>query len=81
MAPAPPTNSAKLGLWSTVLGLLLIAVNPLVVFWLPIQDTARYGVSAALGCTSMAIGFVLLAPATIMLAEKLLGPFTARLLG
>jgi putative ABC transport system permease protein len=81
MAPAQQTNSTKLGLWGTVIGLILIAVNPLVVFWLPIKDTARYGISTALGCTSMAIGFVLLAPATIMLAEKLLGPLIARLLG
>jgi len=80
MAPAQQPNTTKVGLWSTVIGLLLIAVNPLVVFWLPIQDTARYGISAALGCTSMAIGFILLAPATIILTEKLLGPLVARLL-
>ena len=62
---------------ATVAGLTLIAVNPLAVFVLPMADEARYGVYAVLGCTSMAIGFVLLAPLTILATEKLLGPWIA----
>ena len=63
------------------IGLALIAVNPLVVFALPIRDAARYGASAAFGCTSMAVGFILLAPLAVVLTERLLGPALARLLG
>jgi putative ABC transport system permease protein len=65
----------------TILGAALVLVNPLVVFWIPMQDTARYLVSAALGCTSMAVGFVLLTPLAIRVTERFLGPLVARLLG
>ncbi|QEH39146.1 FtsX-like permease family protein [Aquisphaera giovannonii] len=65
----------------TAVGLLLIAVNPLLVFYVPMQDAARYGMSAAIGCTSMAVGFALLAPAAIVLVERLLGPVVAKVLG
>jgi putative ABC transport system permease protein len=81
MAPRPQGGSAKLRWRLTLAGLVLIAVNPLVVFYLPMKDTARYGISAGFGCTSMALGFVLLAPLTVVLTERLLGPLTARLLG
>lgn len=65
---------------STLLGLALIAVNPIVVFSLPVPDARRYAVSAALGCTSMTIGFILLAPGAILLAERVFSPVVARLL-
>lgn len=64
----------------TALGLLLIAVNPILVFYVPMRDAARYGISAAIGCTSMAIGFALLAPAAVVAVERLLGPAVARIL-
>ena len=62
-------------------GLALIAVNPLLVYVMPITDAARYGVYEALGCTSMALGFLLLAPLAIIVTEVALGPWIARLMG
>jgi len=79
MAPqaAPPT---RIPVVATLLGLVLIAMNPVLVFWVPMPDKFRYLASAAVGCTCMGIGFVLLAPATVMLTEKLFAPLVARLL-
>jgi putative ABC transport system permease protein len=81
MAPRQRTHSARFSWVTTVIGLLLISVNPLVVFYIPMADNARYGMAAALGCVAMAIGFILLAPLAIMATEKFLGPPVARLLG
>ncbi|MGC4002376.1 MAG: ABC transporter permease [Pirellulales bacterium] len=81
MNPQTATTVAKFSGPALILGLLLISINPLVVFVIPMADTSRYGVSAALGCTTMAIGFILLAPAAILGAERIFGSFIARLLG
>ncbi len=74
------TRPARLSAVAVAIGLVLIAVNPLLVFVVPIPDAARYGIYAALGCTSMAIGFVLLAPLAILATERILGPLVAVLL-
>jgi putative ABC transport system permease protein len=81
MAVRPRARSAHFSWGVTLIGLLLISVNPLVVFIIPMPDTARYAVSAFLGCPAMGVGFVLLAPLTIAFTERLLGPVIARLLG
>ncbi|WP_422929737.1 ABC transporter permease [Singulisphaera sp. PoT] len=81
MVPRPALASGRLSALLAVAGLLLIAVNPLVVFFIPMPDTARYGISAAVGCTAMAIGFMMLAPSIIAATERLLGPVLARCLG
>ena len=59
----PRARSAHFSWGVTLIGLLLISVNPLVVFCIPMPDTARYAVSAILGCPAMGIGFVLLGAA------------------
>jgi putative ABC transport system permease protein len=81
MAVRPRARSAHFSWGATLIGLLLISVNPLVVFYIPMPDTARYAVSAIVGCPAMALGFVLLAPLTITFTEKVLGPVIARLAG
>ncbi|WP_422929588.1 ABC transporter permease [Singulisphaera sp. PoT] len=81
MVPRPALASRRLSALLAAAGLLLIAVNPLVVFFVPMPDTARYGISAAVGCTAMAIGFVMLAPSVVAATERLLGPILARCLG
>ena len=81
MAVRPSVRLSRFSWGATVAGLLLIAVNPLVVFWIPMPDTARYVVSALVGCPAMGIGSILLAPLAITVTEKLLGPLIARLLG
>jgi putative ABC transport system permease protein len=73
--------SMKLSVVVGIVGLLLIAVNPLLVFVMPIPNAARYGVYEAIGCTSMALGFLLLTPLTIVATEAVFGPWIARLLG
>jgi len=73
--------SIGLSVLAGVIGLGLIAVNPLLVFVLPIADVARYGIYEAVGCTSMALGFLLLAPLAIMTTEVVIGPGIAWLVG
>jgi putative ABC transport system permease protein len=81
MTVRPRARSAHFSWGVTLIGLLLISINPLVVFYFPMPDTARYAVSAFLGCPAMGIGFVFLAPLTIAFTERLLGPVIARLVG
>ena len=63
------------------IGAVLIAVNPLLVYVVPVAETSRYGIYAALGCTSMAVGFLLLAPLAVIATEAAVGPWLARALG
>ena len=63
------------------IGAVLISVNPLLVFVVPFADAARYGIYAALGCTSMAIGFLLLAPLAVIATEAAIEPWLARAVG
>ncbi len=82
-----PRRSARPNLfWTTVfavVGLVLIAVNPILVYVASaaVSTDKLYAVYAAVGCTSMALGFLLLTPATILLVEATIGPLVARLLG
>ena len=49
MVVRPPVRSARLSWGLTAIGLALICLQPLVVFWLPMPDKARYAVSATRG--------------------------------
>jgi len=73
--------SMKLAAIFGAIGLALISVNPLLVYTVPIPDAARYGIYEAIGCTSMAVGFLLLAPLAIIVTEATIGPVVARLAG
>lgn len=64
----------------TISGIVLILINPILIFLVPMQHQSQYALYAAVGYSTMAIGFVLLAPMTITLIEFLLGPVVARLL-
>lgn len=81
-----PHRSLRPGLfWTTTLGiagLLLIAINPLLVYAASetMSSDMLYAVYAAVGCTTMAVGFLLLTPATILIFERAIGPLVARLL-
>ncbi|HLA85857.1 MAG TPA: ABC transporter permease, partial [Thermoguttaceae bacterium] len=82
-----PRRSARPGLaWTValaVVGLALIVVNPILVYAASatMSSDRLYAIYAAVGCTSMAVGFLLLAPATILIVEAAIGPLVARLLG
>jgi putative ABC transport system permease protein len=62
-------------------GLILIAVNPILVYVVPAPDAMRYAIYQAVGCSSMAVGFLLLAPIAIVAAEGLFTPWIGRLVG
>lgn len=66
---------------AALIGAMLVAVNPLLVFAAPIPNALRYGIYELVGCTSMAIGFLLLAPLAIIAIEALVGPWIGRLTG
>lgn len=75
------SRSMRWPLVAVVAGLALIAINPVLVFFVPMADESRYWIYAAVGCTSMVIGFVLLTPLAVLVAERFFGPALARLLG
>jgi len=66
---------------ATSLGIALVAVNPLLLFFVPMSDAVRIMLSAAIGFASLGLGFILLAPAVILITEKLLAPIVCRLFG
>ncbi len=65
---------------ASIVGLILITINPLLVFWVPMADKSRYAASAAIGCVCMGLGFILLTPIVILFTEKVLSRPLARLL-
>lgn len=72
--------------WTTVLGvagLVLVAINPLLVYVASgaMSSDSLYYIYMAVGCTTMAVGFLLLTPAMILIVEGVCGPVIARLLG
>ena len=84
-AMSPRHSSRPNVAWVVVLavaGAALIAINPILVYVASasIAGDALYAAYMAVGCTSMAVGFLLLTPATILLVEAALGPLLARLL-
>ncbi len=73
-------------LWIAVFGLLglaLIAVNPILVYVASasMSTDKLYFVYMAVGCSSMAVGFLLLTPAAILIVESVFGPLVAMVLG
>ncbi len=81
MAPsrtAPPLRGV---IPAALVGLALIAVDPLIVYVLPMEPTTRTWAYIGLGCPALAIGFLLLAPLVVQAAEKVAGPAVATSLG
>jgi putative ABC transport system permease protein len=64
---------------ATLIGIALVTVNPILLFYVPMSDTARVMASTAVGFTSLGLGFILLAPAVILITENLLAPVVCRL--
>ncbi len=82
-AMSPRRSSLPSVAWASMsagVGLALIAMNPILVYAAEIPDAKRYALYEAVGCTSMAIGFLLLAPAAILSVEATIGPLVGRLL-
>ncbi|QDS94758.1 Macrolide export ATP-binding/permease protein MacB [Roseimaritima multifibrata] len=70
----------SLSWWWTIVGLLLIAVNPLLTFVLPPSEERVY-LSMAIGFGSMTVGFILIAPLVVVLVDLGLSPLLTRLFG
>jgi putative ABC transport system permease protein len=68
-------------LLASLVGVLLVAVNPLLVFVTPISSAKQFAIFEAIGCVCMAVGFLLLAPVAIVAAEAVCAPLLGRLLG
>jgi len=79
-APTPTSHRFHLSVISVVLGIILISVNPLLVFVVSMPDKSRYFMHAAVGCTCLALGFLLLAPLAMVLVEKIFGPLISKCL-
>lgn len=77
MVPARYSRMVRRPLLPVIVGLGLIALNPLLVFTIPMAEQTRYTVYAVLGCPAMAIGFLLLVPTAVVVAERVFGPVVA----
>ncbi|WP_459556676.1 FtsX-like permease family protein [Lacunimicrobium album] len=71
-----PAAYLLIGLFS----LLLIAINPLLVFVQGLNESVRFGLILGIGTPATVIGFVLLAPLIVLLVEKVLSPLVAKVL-
>lgn len=84
MSPQQPARPKQF--WAAVLGivgLVLIVVNPILVYAASasMSSDTLYAIYAAVGCSTMAVGFLLLTPATILIVESTIGPVIAWILG
>ncbi len=81
MSPRPESTAAMaLPIPAIILGLALIAVNPLITFVFPPASESQAYLRLGVGFLSMAIGFVLIAPVVVAIVDRVLGPILARLL-
>lgn len=80
MVPPRPRPHGRRAAIAAVVGLALITVNPIAVFVLQVPLESRSWVYWALGYPAMVVGFLLLAPAMVLAAEKCFGYLVARLL-
>jgi putative ABC transport system permease protein len=79
-SPRPPAPAQGIGL-AALAGLVLLTINPLLTYVLPMGDATRIWGYALVGYPGMVLGFVLLAPWMIVSLERTVGPWLARLLG
>ena len=81
MAPRAAMGRQRVPLPIVVLGLVLIPINPLLTFVAPLGEDAHFTVCLLAGCTTMIIGFILIAPGAVAVVDRLISPLLARVLG
>ena len=81
MVPPRPRPRHRTTILATAVGVLLISINPVVTFFLQISADSRTWVYWVIGYPSMVVGFLMLAPVAVLLAEKCFGHVLSRLLG
>jgi len=79
MAPRNPLVTSKTGVPSLLTGLLLIAANPLLTFRVAQHFPQQLLIVLAVGFTAMSAGFVLIAPAVVVVVDRYCGPWLSRL--
>lgn len=80
MAPSEASMSHRWPLIGLVLGLLLISLAPLSVFFGSLGDESRVMFYALVSYPALMIGMALITPAAIIVCERFLAPILARLL-
>jgi putative ABC transport system permease protein len=65
----------------SIVGLVLVAANPVILFSVPMTDSARLTMATVVGFPSMCLGFILLAPAVIAITEGVLAHLVCKLFG
>lgn len=81
MAPRSEAPARRLSPALVALGLLLLAIHPLVTFAVPMPDSVRYAAYVLVGCPAFGLAFILLAPAAVVLVDRFGSPLLARLFG
>ncbi len=74
---AHKTNRGGLLIGSILIGLMLICINPILTYVFPLSERNAYMIYILLGCSTMGLGFVFLAPAAVMMTETLFAPILA----
>lgn len=72
--PAVKIHRFKLSWGISFLGVILVLLNILLVFVVPIPDSARYFIHAGIGYTCMGLGFILLIPLIMFFVDKIFRP-------
>ncbi|PQO26383.1 hypothetical protein C5Y96_20315 [Blastopirellula marina] len=82
-AMAPTQDRPKNSRWyalAAVVSLLLIAVNPLLVYGVSMPEQLRFALIMLMGAPATVLGFALLSPLVILGVERLLSPLIAAIL-
>ncbi|PQO38474.1 ABC transporter permease [Blastopirellula marina] len=81
MAPAEESSGGEsFSRRGLLIGLLLIAVNPVLTFLVPPPFDASIPIFLIIGFASMAVGFILISPAVVAAIDRWGSPLLARLL-
>ncbi|MGC4005243.1 MAG: FtsX-like permease family protein [Pirellulales bacterium] len=82
MSSRPELSVDKpLATWTWLLGLALVALNPILAFFFPPRFDEGVVTSIAIGFVATAAGFVLLAPSVVVFVDRWLSPVLAKLFG
>jgi putative ABC transport system permease protein len=81
ISPPPTARQRAVPRRLLLLGIILLSVNPLLVFLPGLQEEMRIRLYGFVGCPAMTIAFVLLAPAIYSFSQRLFARPLARLLG
>lgn len=80
-AMAPLQRRPQNSKWYVAVGmasLLLIALNPALVYWPALPEQVRFTLILLVGVPTTTVGFILLAPLVVLLVEKVIGPVISR---